>query len=525
MQTLCQFVCSIPPQTPPFNSLNFSAFSDSISWRPHSFPGFCFSNLHFHSHRFYVRPNLRFAHPKRRRFGVIAAASAKADYYTTLNVGRNASLDEIKSSYRKLARKYHPDKTPGSEEKFKEISAAYEVLSSEDKRSLYDRFGEAGLQGEFSGPSFAEQDMDPFHVFDSIFGDTNGFFGGEGTGESRENLDIRSDISLTFEESIFGVKREIEVSCLERCETCGGTGAKSTNCIKSCATCGGKGRVMNSQRTPFGVISQVSTCQSCRGDGRIVTDKCLKCGGLGNIRSKRTLDVAIPSGVVDGATMRLRGEGNTDNNRGIRGDLYLVLHVKEKHGIWRDGLNLVSKVSINYTDAILGTVLEVDTVEGTKALQIPPGTQPGNTVKLSNLGVPKGRESGRGDHVFIVDVRIPKTVSDKERELLQELASLRSSFEEYSYQKGKTGNFLWNSVERLFRGRQSRKGFASITIVMQPTLWRHSGMDPQFPTSWIVAFLFTCIFALVTNISRKSSEDNKICNDRPHNVRKRRSDM
>ncbi|KAL9247451.1 hypothetical protein vseg_020883 [Gypsophila vaccaria] len=536
-----ELVCSNPRQPPSLKSLSFSAFADSNSRRgphhiqPRSFPCYNFSSfnhLNLHSQQ---QPQ------KRRRFGVIAA-SAKADYYTTLNVGRNATLDEIKSSYRKLARKYHPDmnKTPGSEEKFKEISAAYEVLSSEDKRGLYDRFGEAGLQGEFNGPSFAEQEVDPFQVFDSIFGDTSGFFGGEGVGESRQNLDIWFDVSLTFEESIFGGKQEIEVPCLEKCAICGGTGAKATHCIKFCATCGGRGRVVKSQRTPFGLMSQVSTCQTCEGGGRIVTDKCLKCGGLGNIRSKRTLDVVIPSGVVDGATMQLRGEGNTDTNRGICGDLYLVLHVKEKRGIWRDGLNLVSRVSITYTDAILGTVLQVDTVEGTRELRIPPGIQPGDTIKLSNLGVPKGRGFGRGDHVFIVDVRIPNTVSDRETKLLEELASLRASLEDHSttadggvdeskmtaqrlhrsYHKGKTGKSLWSSVQQLFRGRQSRKGFASTTIVMPPTFWKRSGMDSQLSTSWIVVFLFTCIFTLVTNISRKFSEGNEICNNRPHNLRR-----
>ncbi|KAL2934113.1 Chaperone protein dnaJ A8 chloroplastic [Bienertia sinuspersici] len=261
---------------------------------------------------------IRHSYPKRRTFGSISAVS-NTDYYTALDVSRNASLDEIKSSYRKLARKYHPDKTPGSEEKFKEISAAYEVLSNKEKRALYDQFGEAGLQGESMGPSFA-QDVDPFQVFDSVFGDGNEFFGGQGMGvnfdrsrsrsRSRHSLDIWSDLHLTFEESVFGVKRKIDVPCLETCGVCGGTGAKSANCIKSCSDCGGRGRVMKSQKTPFGVVSQVSTCLSCAGDGKVVTDDCAKCGGLRNIRSKRSFDVVIPPGVNDGATMQLQGEGD-----------------------------------------------------------------------------------------------------------------------------------------------------------------------------------------------------------------------
>ncbi|KAH9603783.1 hypothetical protein KSS87_018809 [Heliosperma pusillum] len=584
-------------------------FSNSNSWRlPQFYPTHSISTL---NHFNLQRPNsLRISNRKYARFRIIAAAT-KADYYTTLNVRRNATLDEIKTSYRKLARKedgkmtnnycfcgllftqYHPDtsKTPGSEETFKEISAAYEVLSNEEKRGLYDRFGEAALQGDFSDASFTEQEVDPFQVFDSIFGDTNGFFGGEGIGQSRQNLDIWSDISLTFEESIFGGKREIEVPCLESCAVCDGTGAKSTHCIKSCSACGGRGRVIKNQRTPFGVVSQVSTCVSCQGDGRFVTDKCLKCGGLGNIRSKRVIDVVIPPGVANGATMQLRGEGNTDGNRRISGDLYLVLHVEEKHGILRDGLNLISRVSITYTEAILGTIIKVETVEGSKELQIPPGIQPGDKVILSHLGVPKSRDSGRGDHVFIVDVRIPKTVSERERKLLEELASLRDSSDDYSnfihgnqkkskmttqtinhsYQKSKTarqigdalGLFLdilclgeemvlplqknspwvgydilvvgyirivdiitylgvrWNNLchgvhpddKGYFKGerggRQSRKGFASATMSMPPSSWKHGGMDPRFSSPWVVFFMFTFVFAIISNLGRKCSRNNK----------------
>uniref|UniRef100_A0A5B7B059 DNAJ heat shock family protein n=1 Tax=Davidia involucrata TaxID=16924 RepID=A0A5B7B059_DAVIN len=359
---------------------------------------------------------------KRRCSSVIRAAAAGSDYYSTLNVSRNATLQEIKSSYRKLARKYHPDmnKGAGAEEKFKEISAAYEVLSDDEKRSLYDRFGEAGLKGEYDGSGSGSQGVDPFEAFDAFFGESNGFFGGRGEpggfnfnlrNKGSQVLDIRHDIFLSFEESVFGGQRDIEVSCFETCDDCGGTGAKSSSSIKSCTDCGGRGGVAKIQKTPFGIMSQVSTCSKCGGEGKIITDHCRRCGGNGKVRSNRSIKVVIPAGVNDGATMQVRGEGNLDKKRGIAGDLYLVLHIDEKHGIWRDGLNLYSKINVDYTEAILGTVIKVETVEGLRDLRVPSGIQPGDTIKMLYMGVPDiNKPSKRGDHHFIVNVQIPKDI-------------------------------------------------------------------------------------------------------------------
>lgn len=404
---------------------------------------------------------------------------------------------------------------------------------------MYDRYGEVGLQGEYDGSSFGAEAVDPFEVFHSIFGEPDQFFGGQGMGSSfggrtrsRQSLDIWINVSLTFEESIFGGRREIEVPYLDTCAECGGTGAKSSNSIKPCTECGGRGRIMKSQRTPFGVVSQVNTCPKCEGDGRIVTDHCKKCGGQGRIRSKRIMEVVIPPGVDNGATMQLQGEGNLDKSGGVAGDLYLVLQIEEKRGIWREGPDLFSKVSIGYTEAILGTVLKVQTVEGLRELSIPSGTQPGDRVKLPHMGVPKvNKFSGRGDHVFIVDVRIPKHVSHRERELIEELASLRSSSEEHSLSvdddgdknytrrqnarhpgdKGKPGIFSWNPLKRFFRKSESRKGFASATMAMPPALWRSSRLHPSFSSSsWFAVFTVTFIFAVVTGIHhhRTSSQTN-----------------
>ncbi|GAA0173915.1 chaperone [Lithospermum erythrorhizon] len=367
---------------------------------------------------------------KRRRISSFVAASA-TDYYSVLQVTKNATLQEIKAAYRKLARQYHPDmnKKPGAEEKFKEISAAYEVLSDDEKRNLYDNFGEAGFQGE-NGPGSASQRVDPFEVFSSYFDDMDGLFGGTGfnfRNKSVQDLDIRHDLFLKFEESIFGGQRDIEVHCFETCGDCGGSGAKSGSSFKTCTNCGGKGGVVRTQRTPFGMMSQVSTCSECGGEGKIISDNCRQCGGHGQVQLKRSINVVIPPGVHDGATMQIKGEGNFDRKRGIIGNLYLSFHIERKDGIWRDGLDLYSKVKVDYTDAILGTVLKVETVEGLKDLKIPSGIQPGDKLKMFCMGVPDiNKPSKRGDHHFVVNVQIPKDISDAERTLVRELASLRA---------------------------------------------------------------------------------------------------
>ncbi|CAA6658642.1 unnamed protein product [Spirodela intermedia] len=361
----------------------------------------------FHRSRCRCRP--RPDRPSRRRGMVVMAKGS--DYYATLNLRRNATLQEIKTAYRSLARKYHPDmnKSPGAEEKFKEISAAYEVLSDDEKRSLYDRFGEAGLQGDYGGSGVGPQGVDPFEVFDAYFGESNGFFSGRDSGginfgasNRRQNLDIRYDLSLSFEESVFGGRKEIGIACLETCDSCNGTGAKSTTSINLCTDCGGRGGVMRTQRTPFGVVSQVSTCSKCGGDGKIITENCRKCNGEGRLQKKRSVVVDIPPGVHDGVTMQVRGEGNFDKERGMAGDLYVFVHVAEKSGIRREGLNLYSDVIVDYTKAILGTVVQVETINGYRDLHIPPGTQPGEMLKLPNMGVPNMKKpSVRGDHHFV----------------------------------------------------------------------------------------------------------------------------
>ncbi|XP_048329399.2 uncharacterized protein LOC107435129 [Ziziphus jujuba] len=476
---------------------------------------------------FNPNPSLFFRSKPPRTCSPIRAAGK--DYYSTLNVGRNATLQEIKSSYRKLARKYHPDmnKGAGAEEKFKEISAAYEVLSDDEKRSLYDRFGEAGLQGEHGGSGSGSMGVDPFEVFDTFFGGSDGFFGGRSdsgginfnfSNKKNRSLDIRYDLYLSFEESIFGGQREIEISCSEMCDNCDGTGAKSSSCLKSCSSCGGRGGVMKTQKTPFGMMSQVSTCTKCGGDGKIITDYCRRCGGDGLVQSKRNMNVFIPAGVSNGSTMQLQGEGNFDNKRGIAGNLYIVLHIEEKHGIRRDGLNLYSTINVDYTEAILGTVRKVETVEGLRDLQIPSGIQPGETLKLSRMGVPDiNKASIRGDHHFIVNVQIPKKISDAERALVEELS--KASRKGYSVSSDSTGSFnnhknkdqgnfqsswgtkgvasLWNSIKGFLGQKQSREGFAVVSFDTSTTLWRLRKQDPSLMVSIFTVFIITCICTLI----------------------------
>ncbi|KAJ7962840.1 Chaperone protein dnaJ [Quillaja saponaria] len=357
------------------------------------------------------------------------------DYYATLGVPKSASSKDIKAAYRRLARQFHPDvnKEPGATEKFKEISAAYEVLSDDKKRALYDQYGEAGVKSTVGGGPSSAYTTNPFDLFETFFGPSMGGFSGmDPTGfrtRPRSTVtkgeDIRYDISLELSETIFGAEKEFELSHLETCEVCTGTGAKIGSKKRICSTCGGRGQVMRTEQTPFGLFSQVSVCPNCGGDGEVISEYCRKCSGEGRIRIKKNIKVKVPPGVSPGSILRVAGEGDAGPKGGPPGDLYVYLDVEEIPGIQRDGINLSSTVSISYLDAILGAIVKVNTVEGTTELQIPPGTQPGDVLVLAKKGAPKlNKPSIRGDHLFTVKVTIPKRVSVKERELLEELALL-----------------------------------------------------------------------------------------------------
>ncbi|PWA37869.1 chaperone DnaJ, Terminal organelle assembly protein TopJ [Artemisia annua] len=353
----------------------------------------------------------------RRRGGGGFVVFAAADYYSTLGVSRSAGIKDIKAAYRKLARQYHPDvnKQPGATEKFKEISNAYEVLSDDKKRAMYDRYGEDGVKSTVGGQGGAYA-TNPFDLFETFFGTSmGGFAGGDTTGFGGRRAstvikgeDIRYDMTLEFTEAIFGTEKEFGVSHLETCDQCTGTGAKVGTKMRICSACGGRGQVMRTEQTPFGMFSQVSVCPKCNGSGEMISEYCRKCSGDGRIRAKKEIKVKIPPGVSKGSILRVAGEGDAGPKGGPPGDLYVYLGVQEIPEIQRDGINLLSSITISYLDAILGTVAKVKTVDGMTELQIPAGTQPGDTLVLARKGAPKlNRPSIRGDHLFTIKVNIP----------------------------------------------------------------------------------------------------------------------
>ncbi len=357
------------------------------------------------------------------------------DYYEILGVSREADKEDIKRAYRRLARKYHPDvnKEPGAEETFKEINRAYEVLSETELRARYDRFGEAGIGGAAAGAG-GFQDFGDFggfaaDIFESFF---SGFGGGMGTqtatrkrGPGRGD-DLRLDLKLEFREAVFGGEKEIRISHLETCNTCSGTGAKPGTRPQTCSTCNGGGQVRRAARTPFGSFTQVSVCPTCNGTGQMIEDKCDTCGGRGQRQETKKLKITIPAGVDNGTRLRVSGEGDSGQRGGPAGDLYVYLFVNEDAEFHREGINVLSDLRISYLQAILGSRVEVNTVDGGEELLIPAGTQPGTVLTLENKGVPRlGNPVSRGDHLITIHVDIPTKISAEERESLEKLAKLR----------------------------------------------------------------------------------------------------
>lgn len=359
-----------------------------------------------------------------------------ADYYETLGVSRDADKEDIKQAYRRLARKYHPDvnKEPGAEERFKEINRAYEVLSEPEMRARYDRFGEAGVGGAAAGAA-GFQDFGDFggfaaDIFESFF---SGFGGGMGTqtasrkrGPTRGD-DLRLDLKLEFREAVFGGEKEIRISHLETCNTCEGSGAKPGTRPRTCTTCNGQGQVRRAARTPFGSFTQVSVCPTCNGTGQMIEEKCETCGGRGQRQETKKLKITIPAGVDNGTRLRVTGEGDAGQRNGPAGDLYVYLYVNEDAEFRREGINILSTLKVSYIQALLGSRIEINTVDDTpQELLVPPGTQPGTVLTLESKGVPKlGNPVARGDHLITIRVDIPTKLNPEERELLEKIAKIR----------------------------------------------------------------------------------------------------
>jgi molecular chaperone DnaJ len=354
------------------------------------------------------------------------------DYYEILGVSRSADKEEIKHAYRRLARKYHPDvnKEAGAEERFKEINRAYEILSEPEMRARYDRFGEAGVAAGAGAAGY--QDFGDIGGFADIFESFFSGFGGAGSQSTRRRSgpvrgdDLRLDLKLDFREAVFGGEKEIRISHLETCEVCSGSGAKPGTRPRTCTTCSGSGQVRRVTRTPFGSFTQVSTCPTCNGTGQMIEDKCEACEGKGARQVTKKLKITIPAGVDNGTRLRISGEGDAGERNGAPGDLYVYIFVNEDSEFRRDGINILSEIKLSYLQAILGSRIEVPTVDGPTELIVPAGTQPNTVITLENHGVPRlGNPVSRGDHLITISIDIPTRITPEERELLEKLAKIR----------------------------------------------------------------------------------------------------
>jgi molecular chaperone DnaJ len=345
--------------------------------------------------------------------------ASKQDYYQVLGISRNATPEDIKGAYRRLAKQVHPDvnKDDGAEERFKEINEAYAVLSDRERRAAYDRFGHAGLEGmnvDFGGFGFSD-------IFEEFFG--FGMGGARrGNRSPRRGADLRLDVQLEFEEAIFGIEREIEFQRREICSTCEGTGAEPGSSPIRCATCQGTGEVRQVRQTFLGSLVNVGTCPTCNGRGETIDNPCHTCNGsrLERIKVKRV--IPIPAGVDDGTQIRLAGEGEPGGNGGPKGDLYVLVRVKKHRFFRRREDDILLDLSINIAQATLGGEVTIPTVDGEESLEIPSGTQPGKVIRLRGKGVPRLRRTGRGDQLIIISVEVPRTLDAHQRELFEALA-------------------------------------------------------------------------------------------------------
>lgn len=352
------------------------------------------------------------------------AFMSKRDYYEVLGISKDATPEEIKKTYRRLARKYHPDvnKEPDAAEKFKEVKEAYEVLNDDQKRAQYDRFGHAGTQGQgFGGGGFGAEDFGGFgDIFDM-------FFGGGGRRDPnapRQGNDLQYTMTLDFEEAIFGKETDISIPSEEKCDTCKGSGAKPGTKPETCSHCQGSGQLNMEQNTPFGRVVNKRVCHYCSGTGKEIKEKCTTCHGKGTVKKQKKIHIKIPAGIDNGQQIRVAGKGEPGINGGPAGDLYVVVQVKPHEFFQRDGDDIFCDMPITFAQAALGDEIEVPTVHGKVKLKIPAGIQTGKTFRLRGKGVPNVRGYGHGDQNVRIRVITPTNLTERQKELIREFNDL-----------------------------------------------------------------------------------------------------
>jgi molecular chaperone DnaJ len=383
---------------------------------------------------------------------------AKRDYYEVLGVAKSASADEIKKAYRKVAMQFHPDRNPGdkaAEEKFKEAAEAYEVLSDQEKKAQYDRFGHAGLnnRGGFGGGQGMNMD-DIFSNFGDIFGDDifGSFFGGGGArqrgGKARgtRGSNLRIKLKMNYEEIAKGANKTVKVKKYTSCTTCSGSGAKDKNSVQNCSTCNGTGQVRKVTSTFLGQMQTVGTCPTCSGEGSTITNKCTSCKGEGRVYTEETINIDIPAGVQDGMQLSLSGKGNIGERGGSSGDLIVLIEEESHPELQRDNLNVIYDMHVSIPDAIFGSNVEVPTIDGRAKIKIPPGTQSGKIFRLKGKGFPSINSYERGDQLIHVNVWTPQELSNEEKEMMEKLKDSKN----FQPQPEKNEKSFFTKVKEMF---------------------------------------------------------------------------
>lgn len=385
---------------------------------------------------------------------------AKRDYYEILGVVKSSTADEIKKAYRKVAMQFHPDRNPGdkeSEEKFKEAAEAYEVLSDQEKRTQYDRFGHAGVNGRGGAGGAQGMNMDDiFSNFGDIFGEDifGSFFGGgggrqrSGGGRARgtRGSNLRIKLKMNYEEIAKGANKTVKVKKYTTCTSCSGSGAKDKNAIQNCGTCGGSGQVRKVTNTFLGQMQTVGTCPTCSGEGSTITSKCGACKGEGRVYTEETITIDIPAGVQDGMQLSLSGKGNAGERGGAPGDLIVLIEEEQHPELQRDNLNVIYDMHISFTDAVFGANPEVPTIDGRAKIKIPAGTQSGKIFRLKGKGFPSINSYEKGDQLIHINIWTPQTLSSEEKELMEKLKDAKN----FQPQPEKNEKSFYSKMKEMF---------------------------------------------------------------------------